>query len=423
MKIVALAGALSHTVPSKKPGAPGTRRFYPAKAVGTRVPGPATTVRPSAMKPFRPFNHQEGRGHHNGSAAQPALVRMVLRLSLVSIAAFSLVLALLAGSTAAGHSTTIDTFDPAPGDTLTLPVRVHQVTSDSSPELTSQLTEEEIATVFEGVNRVWGQARIVWEIESIVEEDLSHVGSLESLREGMGIGQAIAAVLPRENLTHDLWHVFFVRDMGAVPGFYASSLPAVIQSEIDPFGGVAFDGGLIRILSHELGHALGLQHVPCPPPGNLMAANCQRGDRTRLANFQIDDARAVAEQQRPYGSGFVTQVAFLLRHTDELELSSQQEDQMMAVHGELMRRLDPIIERGNAIVSEGMAEMASGSPDPVRSEQRQRELADLQSEAEELLQQSLMDVRDLLDDDQISVAERLLQAHTEMMQTQHSRSR
>ena len=66
------------------------------------------------------------------------------------MARFSLVRALFSGSSAAVPGTTIDTPDRAIGDTLVLPVRAHQVTSDTSLDLSSQLTEEEIAAVFEG---------------------------------------------------------------------------------------------------------------------------------------------------------------------------------------------------------------------------------------------------------------------------------
>ena len=64
--------------------------------------------------------------------------------------------------------------------------------------------------------------------------------------------------------------------------------------------GVDIDDGMSRILAHELGHSLGLVHVPCADQGNLMAASCPLGTRTLLDATQITGARLQAETGRPF---------------------------------------------------------------------------------------------------------------------------
>ena len=59
------------------------------------------------------------------------------------------------------------------------------------------------------------------------------------------------------------------------------------------------DGGMARILAHELGHSLGLVHVPCAGQGNLMAAGYTLGTRTLLDVIQITEARLQAETGKP----------------------------------------------------------------------------------------------------------------------------
>ena len=56
---------------------------------------------------------------------------------------------------------------------------------------------------------------------------------------------------------------------------------------------------MARILAHELGHSLGLVHVPCAGQGNLMAAGYTLGTRTLLDVIQITEARLQAETGKP----------------------------------------------------------------------------------------------------------------------------
>jgi hypothetical protein len=74
----------------------------------------------------------------------------------------------------------------------------------------------------------------------------------------------------------------------------------VVSAEIDPGGRREIGEGMSRILSHELGHSLGLVHVLCTGQGNLMAAGCPLGSRTLLDATQITGTRMQAETARPF---------------------------------------------------------------------------------------------------------------------------
>lgn len=194
---------------------------------------------------------------------------------------------------------------PAADTTLNvieLPVRVHLLSSDD-PALDSQLDESEVREIFRRVNEVWDAAGIRWVIESIIEEGARAIPSRERERQGPEQVTFVAQAVPRENLTDHMWHVFFVRRMTGAPGIYVGTLPAVIQSEVDPWGAPGLEGVVVRVLAHELGHALNLAHVPCVREGNLMAAGCDSENRIRLTEAQVEVAREQAVSGGPHRGG------------------------------------------------------------------------------------------------------------------------
>ena len=83
-------------------------------------------------------------------------------------------------------------------------------------------------------------------------------------------------------------------------GVYLPIEKVVVSTELDPLGQRDIDGGIARILAHELGHSLGLVHVPCTAQGNLMATGCTLGSRTFLDATQITRVQVQAEFGRPF---------------------------------------------------------------------------------------------------------------------------
>lgn len=187
---------------------------------------------------------------------------------------------------------------------VTLRVRVHLLSSDFQP-LSTELTEDEVATVFGRVNAIWQQALIRWEIESILREDALNADAFAAMLSGQipFSDNVIASVLPRENLLSGEWDVFLILSLeGIAGGIYFAGIPAALSAELDPNGQRQLTRATARILAHELGHSLSLPHVPCTPAGNLMSPGCAAADRTRLTDAQVEAARRQALTGHPYGS-------------------------------------------------------------------------------------------------------------------------
>lgn len=187
-------------------------------------------------------------------------------------------------------------------ETLVLDLRVHLLHAPDSETVTTTLTRAELARVFAGVNRVWDQAGIRWRAGETsrveVRDGAMHEGVLAGSiprRPGM-----MARMVPPDAAS-DGWDVFFIRDLGGkAGGVYLPPITAVLQSERGPSGVRDIEGDLVRILSHELGHALSLPHVRCREQGNLMSAGCMGVSRTHLAPDQVEQARRQARSGRPY---------------------------------------------------------------------------------------------------------------------------
>ena len=188
-------------------------------------------------------------------------------------------------------------------EAIELAVRVHLVQSDQLDALNVRLSETEVAQLMTAVNETWAQAGIVWSVESIVREDARNEFLFRRALTDPTVSpiSVLTSVLTSENLGHDIWNVFMIRDFGGgVGGVYLGIEGVVVSTEIDPGGLRDIDGGMARILAHELGHSMGLVHVPCMAQGNLMAAGCTLGSRTFLDATQITGVRRQAETGRPF---------------------------------------------------------------------------------------------------------------------------
>lgn len=189
-------------------------------------------------------------------------------------------------------------------ETVSLNVRVHLLQSFDVEALNSMLSDAEVETLLAAVNEVWAQAGITWRLESVVREQAQNGTDYQRALNGQAPAtfQLFSSIVPRDKLLVGEWDVFVIKDLGDIAGgVYLGGLGLVIFAEFGPVGPQGADGPGKRILAHELGHSLGLDHVPCTPEGNLMAPGCPSENRTRLSATQIRSSREQALRGRPFG--------------------------------------------------------------------------------------------------------------------------
>ncbi len=205
-----------------------------------------------------------------------------------------------------GNVTGPETPSDLPTGNTILSVRVHLLQSNELDALNATLDAGDVALLFAGANRIWEPAGVRWRIESIIREPARHAAAYDKIFRGEGADplDVMLSIFPRENLFGDGWDVFVLRDFGRVGagGVYISFPEAQVAfvAEIGSSGEQRPSGSGPRVLAHELGHSLGLQHVSCTTAGNLMAPGCRGQDRTRLTAAQIRTVRQQASKGRPF---------------------------------------------------------------------------------------------------------------------------
>ncbi len=155
---------------------------------------------------------------------------------------------------------------PPPSPEIVVPVRVHLMRSTTDASMNTSLTERDVARIFEKVNRVWGQAGIRLEIESVVE---TRAAPLPPPEQPMPEHVRMKAAIPKEQLSATAVDICYVKEIRP-NGFYYGEFIVVKDTARLREVPAGLDEPLPRVTSHELGHAFGLSHRQAIT--NLMAS-------------------------------------------------------------------------------------------------------------------------------------------------------
>jgi hypothetical protein len=158
-----------------------------------------------------------------------------------------------------------------------------------------------------GASGIWSTARIGFEVESVRREaapagparDLPKVltGEISPPRDVL-----TKLIDPAQQLSPRGLDMYIINDLGRLAGgVYYGRQGSVIYAQNGPKGPQEANAHGAKILAHELGHSLSLDHTTCTDQGNLMVAGCTKGaDPLYLTDAQITAARGVATSGWPY---------------------------------------------------------------------------------------------------------------------------
>jgi len=168
---------------------------------------------------------------------------------------------------------------------LTVPLRIHLLSSEDTPALQTTLTEQDIARILPKMNRVWAQAGIQFRVESLIREEVPPQSNADAAN-----SDDLPARMPRESRAPAAFDIYYVKQL-KVNGFYTPrGIFVKDTAALRPVEG-GIDEPLPRVTAHELGHALSLSHRQ--DTTNLMASGTTG---TLLNEAEIQQARAAAKR-------------------------------------------------------------------------------------------------------------------------------
>lgn len=168
-------------------------------------------------------------------------------------------------------------------ETLTVPVRVHLVQSAGIPAMHTTLAESDVRRIFGKANRVWAQAGIRLEIESIVHTEAAAASPEAEKKDEYA---RVKSMIPKASLSATALNVCYVKEVRP-NGFFSGLIVVKDTASLRAVEG-GLDEPLPRVTSHEIGHALTLSHRQ--DTTNLMASG--------TTGFSLNDAEIAAARAK-----------------------------------------------------------------------------------------------------------------------------
>lgn len=197
-------------------------------------------------------------------------------------------------------------------DFLLVPLRIHLLSARVATNLSTTLTEKDIARILPKMNRIWAQAGITFYLESLLHEEAAgQAGYAERARTNEP--PALLTLRPEATRGSNQFHIYYLhqcRPNGIYigpGGIFVKDTASLRKVE----GGI--DEPLPRVSSHEIGHALTLQHRQ--DVTNLLASGTTG---TWLNHAEIQQARDSA-RKKPW----ILPAPEVLRRAEELDRTGE----------------------------------------------------------------------------------------------------